>query len=315
MSPGPSPPTPQAIVAPLTRAAVFLVLCVEPSPKNYATVRALCADLPGIFRAVNFRHPEAGLSSVVAFGLQAWDGLFGSPRPAELHTFKEIHSGVRHAISTPGDLLFHIRAKRMDMCFELTTQIMTRLSGAASATDETHGFRYFDNRDLLGFVDGTENPSGETALDSALVGAEDAQFCGGSYVITQKYIHDLSKWNALTTEEQERIIGRQKVSDIEFPDAAKAPYAHNVLTTINENGRQVKIVRDNMPFGRAASGEFGTYFIGYCRSPQTTEKMLENMFVGDPPGNYDRLLDFSHAVTGNLFFAPSATFIEALGDD
>ena len=70
-----------------------------------------------------------------------------------------------------------------------------------------------------------------------------------------------------------------------------------------------------MPFGSVSRGEFGTYFIGYARSPRTIEQMLVNMFVGRPPGNYDRLLDFSRAVTGNLFFAPSATFLEAVGDD
>ena len=124
----------------------------------------------------------------------------------------------------------------------------------------------------------------------------------------------MSRWNALSTEEQERIIGRKKLSDIELSDAAKPSSAHNALTTIVENGNEIKILRDNMPFGKAGQGEFGTYFIGYCRSPRITEQMLENMFIGRPPGNYDRLLDFSRAVTGSLFFAPSATFLENLDD-
>ena len=173
-----------------------------------------------------------------------------------------------------------------------------------------HGFRYFDDRDLLGFVDGTENPADQAAIDAALIGAEDAAFAGGSYVIVQKYLHDLAGWNALSTEAQERIIGRTKLSDIELDDAVKPPSAHNALTTIVEDGKEVKIVRDNMPFGSVAKGEFGTYFIGYARSPRTIEQMLENMFVGRPPGNYDRLLDFSRAVSGSLFFAPSATFLD-----
>jgi putative iron-dependent peroxidase len=98
-------------------------------------------------------------------------------------------------------------------------------------------------------------------------------------------------------------------------DSVKPTSAHNALTTIVENGKEVKILRDNMPFGRPGYGEFGTYFIGFSRSPRTIEQMLENMFVGRPPGNYDRLLDFSRAVTGNLFFAPSATFLENQGDE
>ena len=203
----------------------------------------------------------------------------------------------------------------MDLCFELATQIMARLGGAVSAVDEVHGFRYFDARDLLGFVDGTENPAGEAAIDAALIGEEDAAFAGGSYVIVQKYLHDMAGWNALPTEAQERIIGRTKLSDIELDDAIKPSSAHNALTVIEEDGREVKILRDNMPFGQAGQGEFGTYFIGYSRSPRTIEQMLENMFIGRPPGNYDRLLDFSQAVTGNLFFAPTATFLDAVTVD
>jgi putative iron-dependent peroxidase len=251
----------------------------------------------------------------VGFGSDAWDRLFGPPRPAELHVFREIRAGERHAVSTPGDLLFHIRAKRMDLCFEVAMQIMARLGDAVSPVDEVHGFRYFDDRDLMGFVDGTENPRGEAVVDAVFVGDEDAGFAGGSYVIVQKYLHDLDGWNALSTEAQERIIGRTKLSDIELDDSIKPTSAHNALTTIVEDGKEIKILRDNMPFGRTAEGEFGTYFIGYSRSPRTIEQMLDNMFIGRPPGNYDRILDFSRAITGNLFFAPSVTFLEGVGED
>src|ERR1700729_4014250 len=192
---------------------------------------------------------------------------------------------------------------------------MAKLGEAVSAVDEVHGFRYFDDRDLLGFVDGTENPRGQAVVEAALIGAEDPAFAGGSYVITQKYLHDLSGWNALPTETQERIIGRTKLADIEFHDSVKATFAHNALTSISENGKDLQIVRDNMPFGQVGTGEYGTYFIGYCRTPRVTEQMIENMFIGKPPGNYDRLLDFSRAVTGTLFFVPSVTFLESLTDD
>jgi len=305
----------QPVSAPLTRAAVFLVVTINPGSDNRAAVRSFCADLPGLIRAVEFRDLEARLSCVMGIGSDAWDKLFGDPRPAELHPFREIRAGPRHAVSTPGDLLFHIRAKRMDLCFEMATQIMARLGDAVSTVDEVHGFRYFDDRDLLGFVDGTENPRGEAVIDAAIIGEEDAVFVGGSYVIVQKYLHDLDGWNALSTEAQERIIGRSKLSDVELDDSIKPTSAHNALTTITENGKEFQIVRDNMPFGRAGSGEFGTYFIGYCRTPRVTEQMIENMFVGRPPGNYDRLLDFSRAVTGTLFFVPSATFLESVNDD
>jgi porphyrinogen peroxidase len=301
---------PQPVTAPLTRAAIFLVVTVNPGRENEAAVRSLCADLAGLLRAVGFREPDGNLSCVMGFGSDVWDRLFGKPRPAELHPFREIGAGSRNAPATPGDLLFHIRAEPMGLCFELAAQIMARLQGAVSPVDEVQGFRYFDNRDLLGFVDGTESPSGQEADQAALIGEEDPAFAGGSYVVVQKYLHDLNTWNALPIEMQERIVGRTKLADIELDDAVKPSSAHVALTKIEENGREIKIVRDNMAFGQAGQGEFGTYFIGYSRSPRTIELMLENMFVGRPPGNYDRLLDVSRAVTGNLFFVPTASFLE-----
>jgi porphyrinogen peroxidase len=305
----------QPVAAPLSRAAIFLVMTLNPGFDKRATLRSFCGDLAALVRAVEFRDIEGGLSCVMGFGPDAWDRLFGPPLPAKLHPFREICAGARRAVSTPGDLLFHIRATRMDLCFELATQIMARIGNAVSPVDEVHGFRYFDDRDLIGFVDGTENPRGEAVIDAVFVGDEDTAFAGGSYVIVQKYLHDLDGWNALSTETQERIIGRTKLSDIELDDSIKPTSAHSALTTIVEDGKEIKILRDNMPFGRAAHGEFGTYFIGYSRSPNTIEQMLENMFVGRPPGNYDRLLDFSRAVTGNLFFVPSATFLESVTGD
>ena len=310
--PNPSPVTPQAVVVPLTRNTIFLVVTVNPDHESLIAVRSLCADLPKLVRAVGFREPAANLSCVLGVGSDIWDPLFGAPRPAELHPFREIRAGTRHAVATPGDVLFHIRAEREDLCFELATQIMTKLRAAVAPADEVHGFRYFDARDLLGFVDGTENPVNEEAVGAAIVGEEDPAFAGGSYVIVQKYLHDMVGWNALPTEAQERIIGRTKLADVELDDTVKPTSAHNALTTIVENGQEVKILRQNMAFGQAGHGEFGTYFIGYARSPRRTEQMLENMFVGRPPGNYDRLLDFSRAVTGNLFFAPSQTFLDAV---
>jgi porphyrinogen peroxidase len=308
-------PVPQPVAVSLTRAAIFLVVTINPSDDNAAAVRSLCADLSALLRAVGFREPDGNLTCIMGFGSAAWDRLFGEPRPAELHPFREIRAGPRHAVATPGDVLFHIRAERMDLCFELAAQIMALLGGAVAPVDEVHGFRYFDSRDLLGFVDGTENPTGQEALDATVIREEDPAFAGGSYVIVQKYLHDLTGWNALPTEAQEHIIGRSKLSDIEIDASIRPSSAHNSLNTIVEDGKEIKIVRDNMPFGQVGQGEFGTYFIGYSRSPRTIEQMLDNMFVGRPPGNYDHILDFSRAVTGNLFFVPSATFLDEVTPD
>lgn len=307
--------TPQPVDTKATQAAVFLIMTLNNSEKTAigAQIRDLLGDMSSLLRGVGFRIPDGRLSCVTGIGSDAWDELFGGPRPKDLHPFVEIH-GVHHAPSTPGDLLFHIRAARMDLCFELAATIVSRLEGAATVIDEVHGFKYFDERDLLGFVDGTENPSGQAALDATLIGEEDPDFAGGSYVIVQKYLHDLKKWNAIPVETQENVIGRHKLSDIEQRDFDKKSYAHNVLTNIDENGEQLQIVRDNMPFGTVGKSEFGTYFIGYACSPARTEQMLQNMFVGKPPGNYDRLLDVSTAITGSLFFIPTADFLDGAPD-
>ena len=302
-------PISQPVTAPLTQAAMFLVVTVNAGAENEAAVRAMCSDLGALLKAVGFRDLQGRLSCIMGFGSDLWDRLFGAPRPKDLHPFQEIN-GQHHAVATPGDVLFHIRAMRMDLCFELATQIMARLGGAVVVADEVHGFNFFDERDLLGFVDGTENPVDQAALDATIIGDEDAAFAGGSYVIVQKYLHDVTGWNALPVEHQEKIIGRTKLSDIELDDSVKPTSAHNALTVIEENGEELDIVRANMPFGEVGKGEFGTYFIGYSRSPRRIEQMLENMFVGRPPGNYDRLLDFTRPVTGNLFFVPTATFLE-----
>jgi len=301
---------PQAVAGPPTQAAIFLVVCAQKSEQAFLRLRAFFADLSGLIRAVEFRDLDGGLTCVAGFGSDVWDDLFGTPRPSELHPFQEIRSGGRHAVSTPGDILFHIRAKRMDLCFEVATHIMGSIGDVVDLADEVHGFKYFEARDVMGFVDGTENPRGQAAREATIVGSEDPTFAGGTYVVVQKYLHDLKAWNAVPVETQERIIGRHKLSDIELSDADKPPYAHNVLTNLEENGRQIQILRDNMPFGHPGQGEFGTYFIGYTRTPRAIEIMLQNMFVGRPAGNYDRLLDFSRAVTGGLFFVPSQTFLD-----
>lgn len=300
---------PQGVLSAISESAIFLTLVVDPGAED--GVRDLLADVSGLRRSVGFRAPEAELSCVAGIGADAWDRLFGLPRPAELHPFREVRGRTHHAPATPGDLLFHIRARRLDLCFELAQLLTRRLRSLARVVDEVHGFRSFDERDLLGFVDGTENPEGRAAAAAVLIGDEDPRFAGGSYVVVQKYLHDLPGWNALTVEEQELAMGRTKLDDVELPDERKPSNSHVALNTItDEDGEERQIVRFNMPFGRVGAEEFGTYFIGYARSPDVIEKMLENMFVGDPPGNHDRILDFSTAITGNLFFVPSGDFLD-----
>ena len=307
---GPSAsPVAQPVLTPLTASAVILVLTIDAGGES--AVHDLLADLSGLARTVGFRSLDGGLAVVAGVASEAWDRLFVGPRPAELHPFPALDGGRHQAVSTPGDLLFHIRATTMDLCWELASLVVGRLDGAATVVDEVHGFRYFDERDLLGFVDGTENPSGAAAWDAVTVGVEDPDFAGGSYVHVQKYLHDMAGWDALTVEDQERVIGRAKLSNVEMDDDTKPSNSHVALNTIiDPDGTQRQILRENMPFGSLAAGEFGTYFIGYAATPSVTELMLERMFLGDPPGNYDRILDFSTAVTGTLFFVPTADFLD-----
>lgn len=295
------------------RSAIFLTLAVGAGTDDAATVRDVCAAIPTLVRSVGHRDETAALSCIVAIGADAWDRLApGRPRPAQLHPFHELTEGPHRAPSTPGDLLLHIRAERADFCHELARVISVKLGGATSVIDETSAFSYMDNRDLIGFVDGTENPDAEERAQFVLVGDEDPDNAGGSYVTVQKYVTDFARWNACTTEEQEGAIGRTKLDDIELDDAACPPSAHKARTTIVRDGAEQKILRQNRAWG--TTSESGTYFIGYARDLSVTEEMLERMYVGNADGVHDKLLDFTTPVTGTNFFAPSLEVLEGLAD-
>ena len=309
------PIEPQSVDAPLSRSAVFLTVALSDAPDAADRVRAVLGDLGGLVRAVGFRDLGGRLSCVVGIGADAWNDVTKLPKPAQLHPFIEVRGSVHTAVSTPGDLLFHIRSERTDMCFELERLLLDALGDAVTVVDETVGFRYFESRDLLGFVDGTENPTGSGMAHWVLVGDEDDEHAGGSYVVVQKYLHDLAGWNGLSTEVQQHIIGRTKADNVELGDDPAARKSHKSLATIvDANGVEHDILRDNMPFGRPGQGEFGTYFIGYSRELWVIEQMLRRMFVGDPVGQHDRILDFSTAVTGATFFAPAGDVLDSFGD-
>ncbi|KAF4459247.1 iron-dependent peroxidase [Fusarium albosuccineum] len=308
---------PQPVEAPLSQNATFLVLSATDDPDAFRTIRSTLSSIADITKNISIRHQTANLSCTVGIGSSIWDRITKLPRPAELHPFKEYQGAKHTAVSTPGDLFFHIRSERRDMSFEFERQLMDRLGDAVSVQDETVGFRYFDTRDVLGFVDGTANPVGPDVTDSVLITQQDdSAAVGGSYIVAQKYLHDLKAWRSLKTEQQETIIGRTKLDNIELDDAESGQQSHKSLATIEgEDGSEHDILRDNMPFGSPAHGEFGTYFIGYSKKLWVIEKMLERMFVGDPPGLHDRILDFSKPVTGTTFFAPSADVLASLDDD
>jgi putative iron-dependent peroxidase len=281
----------QSVEAPLSRSAVFLVMAAGEGDGDLARIRDVLGAVGDLVKNVGFRDLGGRLSCVVGIGSALWDRLSPGRRPMHLRPFAAIQGPVHVAPSTPGDLFFHLRAEREDMTFEL-------------------------ERQLLGFVDGTANPTGAELPDAALIGADaDPDFAGGSYVVVQKYLHDIAGWAALSTEEQEAIMGRTKADNIEIDDDDAPRKSHKSLATIEDDaGGELAILRDNMPFGRPGAGEFGTYFIGYAARLWVIEQMLERMFVGVPPGAYDRLLDFSTAITGTTFFVPTAAMLGALAE-
>jgi putative iron-dependent peroxidase len=303
----------QSIDAPLSLSAVFLTVNVLDAPATLTNVCSVLEGLDDLVKTVGFRDLSGKLSCIAGIGRDLWDRMRPEGRPSELKRFTPIEGPVHSAPATPGDLFFHIRSERPDLCFEFEKILLQKLGASVKVVDEVSGFRYFDARDLLGFVDGTANPTGLDLPASALVGNEDVDFAGGSYIVVQKYFHDLEAWGRVATPVQEEIIGRTKIDNVELDDDATPRKSHKSLTTIvDADGNEHDILRDNMPFGSPGRQEFGTYFIGYSRYLWVIEKMLLRMYIGEPPGDYDRLLDFSKPQTGATFFAPARGALQAL---
>lgn len=268
----------------------------------------ICALVINLNNSALNRFPDAKASCVMGIGYDAWLKLdLPRPLPKELKTFEAI-TGNRHtAVATKGDLHFHIRADDKSLAYDMSSVISDFMKEIADCGVEVQGFRYWDSRSILGFVDGTENPHGADREHFAVIDEQDNRYKGGSYLFVQKYIHNLDAWNALSVAEQEKVFGRSKDKDIEMTDEVKPKNSHTALANI---GDDKKVVRDNMPFGSVSNNEMGTYFICYASTFSTVEQMLTNMFIGNPPGNYDRILDFSTATTGTLFFVPSLNMLD-----
>ena len=297
--------------------ALFIVLGLNESAEAAAAVVDFAAGFSALTRSLVNRFPNSHFNATIGFGADAWDKLFPSAaKPRELSPFQAIKGPKYTAVSTPGDVFFHIRADKPALCYELADIINLQLKDVTHTIDAVQGFRYFDGRAIIGFVDGTENPEPEIAAEYALVGAEDPEFAGGSYAFIQKYTHDMDKWRDLSDAEQEKVIGRKKFNDVELSDEEKPATAHTTVSKARDaDGNEVKIMRANMPFANPAKNEYGTFFIGYARSFSITQQMLTHMFQGDADGNLDSLLDYCTAQTGCLFFVPTVDFLDDLGDE
>jgi putative iron-dependent peroxidase len=273
-------------------------------------VQELCDRMPSIVNSMNIRANKSDLRVAFGFSSDAWDYLFeGAPKPAELENFTDLKGPDHTMPGTPGDLFFHIRAHDEAVVYEVMSQLMLFIGDVTTVEDETKGFRYFEGRAIIGFIDGTENPDGSQSADYGLVGDEDPEFINGSYAFAQKYDHDMSIWNAFSTEQQEKFIGRHKMNDIELDDEEKDERAHNVVAKFEKDGVEQKIVRMNVPYADAAKKTAGTYFIAYMRHYTIVKQMLTQMVTKN-----DRLLDFSDVVSGTSFFIPSKTVLGKIAD-
>ncbi|MBU7455254.1 Dyp-type peroxidase [Leuconostoc fallax] len=267
-----------------------------------------------IIRSLKIRDKNLASQSElkVAFGFsqKAWQFLFpNSPQPKELETYQTLSHDEYTMPAIDGDIFFHIRASNEAVVYEAQTQFMRFLKDITEVVDETKGFRYFEGRAIIGFIDGTEAPDVHDAAEYALVGDEDETFINGSYAFAQKWRHDMDFWHNLKTEEQEKAVGREKFSDLELEDEDKYHNAHNVASKVEIDGEEQKIIRMNVPFSEPASGKTGTYFMGYARHWEVTKSMLEQMLEQS-----DYLLHFSDILFGQLFFIPSRPLLEKIAD-
>lgn len=289
--------------------AVFLILSIKDAPEHLSIIRNTCAEIPTITSKLAETYPQAGLSSTISIGNSAWDKLYPGNKPIGLAPFPAQEEGSRKAPATPGDLLLHIRSNRRDVNFLLLKEAIKQFGQSVTIEEEVDGFRYLDSRDLTGFVDGTENPEGEHRGEVALVGEDDPVFTRGSYIHCQRYVHHLDDWEKQSIQEQETIIGRTKTDDIEFSSEEKAPIAHIKRVNLkDEQGKSMEILRHSMPYGTAR--EAGLFFIAYSKTPRHFTDMLKAMIHADLHGHYDHLMNYSTAVTGCAFFAPSIEFLK-----
>ena len=295
-----------AICAETGNFALFVTLTVIAD--GAARVRRAAAALPGLTRAVVERLGEPALTSALGIGAEAWEAVTATAKPEGLVPFAPLADGPRVAPATAADLFLHIHSPRHDANLILAREFLKAVAGGASVVEEVMGYKHLGGRDLTGFVDGTENPEGDERAEVALVA--EGPFAGGSFVSLQRYVHDLSRWEAMPVSEQEGCIGRTKQDDQELDDDVKPPTAHIARVVIEDDGEELEVVRHSLPWG--GTSENGLYFVAYCADPAPFRRMLESMVLRDGDGHCDRLLDFTRAVTGAAFFTPSADFLEKL---
>ncbi|NIY93001.1 Dyp-type peroxidase [Vibrio diazotrophicus] len=289
----------------LPEAGPFALYSLLKIRQNHAHVLQQLQALPAQIADMNANQPGAALTVSVSFTKAFWQKL-NVAMPEELIDFQPLGEGNVLAPSTDVDVLIHCHSTRHDLLFYVLRTFLAETAEDVTVVDETYGFRYLDARDMTGFIDGTENPKDEKRQEVALI--QDGEFAGGSYVLLQRFVHDLPAWNRLNIAAQEKVVGRTKPDSIELDDVPAASHVGRV--DIKEEGKGLKIVRHSLPYG-TASGEHGLLFISYCHTLHNMKVMLESMY-GVTDGKTDQLLRFTHAVTGAYFFAPSQEMLASL---
>lgn len=278
------------------KAAIYLEAKIE----DYSAIAQACKEFVKATQSLQQKHPDAHIHSVVAFGYDAWRKLSNAADAQELKPFVQLGKGNLAAPATQHDLLIHILSLRHDVNFTLAQLALKIFAQAIRVDEEIHGFRWVEDRDLTGFIDGTENPAGEERRREIGFVA-DGPDKDGSYVFTQRWEHQLDKWEKLDQHKQEQVIGRTKPDSVELDEVP--PTSHVGRVDLKENGKGLKIIRQSLPYG-TASGKHGLYFISYCGTLHNIEQQLFSMF-GEIDGKTDRLLGFTKPVTGSYYFAPS----------
>ncbi|WP_169307243.1 Dyp-type peroxidase [Chitiniphilus eburneus] len=305
-------PIPQSGILPAASAhGLFVMLRRRLGRRIDDALRSMLAAIPDRIDNVALEAPETLTLGVVGIGANTWADLFGEARPQWLRGFPRISGAIHPAPSTDVDLLLHLRGERCDLLYELGERLVVDLAEWFDPVETTACFRYREGRDLTGFVEGTENPVGDERATVALVGEEDAAWAGGSYVHIQRYVHRMNEWQKLPVKQQEAVIGRTKESDEELSDDDKPLTAHVRRVEIEQDGEELEILRQSMPYG-TPGGEKGLLFASYCKTPVNFEKMLARMVSPTADGRVDHLLNYTRAVSGAAFFVPSREALASL---
>jgi putative iron-dependent peroxidase len=252
------------------------------------------------------RTTMGGVNLVAGFRPELWSASFPDGVPAGLTGFNAdiVGDGVVMP-ATQHDAVLWLSGSAYDVIFDLARAVIAGLGGLGAVAEETSSWPYQHDRDLTGFIDGTENPTLIEAPAVALV-PEGGPGAGGTVLLLQKWAHDAGAWESLPVPEQERVIGRRKSDSEEL--AVKPDDSHVAVTDQDQFG---KIFRRNTPYGTVT--DHGTMFVGFCAEQRPLAVMLENM-AGLAGGPADALTRYAHAVTGAYYFVPSNEALQRAGE-